>query len=54
MKKMLKTNSVSAVGLLLAAASACAAEPAASPGDVFETAVEGNKLMPCSGSRVRK
>ena len=51
MKKMLKTNSVSAVGLLLAAASACAAEPAALPGDVFKT---GNKLMPCSGSRVRK
>jgi sucrose-6-phosphate hydrolase SacC (GH32 family) len=39
MKKMLMTHSGLAVGLLLAAASACAAEPAASPDDVFKTAV---------------
>ena len=39
MKKMLKTISASAVGVLLAAASACAAEPAASPDDIFRTAV---------------
>jgi hypothetical protein len=39
MKKMLKTISASAVVLLPAAASACAAEPAPSPDGIFKTAV---------------
>lgn len=39
MKKMLKTISASAVGLSLTAASACTAEPAPSPDDIFKTAI---------------
>jgi sucrose-6-phosphate hydrolase SacC (GH32 family) len=39
MEKTPKTIAASAASLLLATASACAAEPAPSPGDIFKTAV---------------
>ena len=39
MEKTPKTIAASAASLLLATASACAAEPALSPGDIFKTAV---------------